>query len=159
MAELVKAASDSPGVIAPPPLIYLGGLAVGIVLHWLKPLPFVPENLALLLGVAFILISIALVVTAVRTFIKAKTNIDVRKPTTSIVSTGPYHYTRNPIYLSMALLTIGIGIWVNTIWILVALVPVLLVIQFGVIAREETYLTKKFGEEYLWYKANVRRWL
>ena len=155
----VETKSDSPGVIAPPPLIYLGGLAMGVVLHWLKPLPFVPENLALPLGVAFILISIALVVTAVRAFIKAKTNIDVRKPTTSIMSTGPYHYTRNPIYLSMALLTIGIGIWVNTIWILVALVPVLLVIQFGVIAREETYLTKKFGEEYLRYKASVRRWL
>ena len=150
---------DSPQVIAPPPLIYLGALAVGIILHWLKPMPFLPENLALPLGIVIIAVSVVLVVSAFRAFIKAKTNIDVRKPTTSIVSTGPYHFTRNPIYLSMTLLVIGIALWVNTLWILITLILTLLIIQFGVIVREEAYLTKKFGEEYLRYKALVRRWL
>ncbi len=151
--------SDSPQVIAPPPLIYLSGLAVGITLDLLNPLPFTPDNLALPLGAALIVISIILVVIAIRAFIRAKTNIDVRKPTTSIVSTGPYRFTRNPIYLSMTLFTIGIAIWMNTLWIFITLIPVLLEIQFGVIAREEAYLTKKFGKEYLHYKSKMRRWL
>ena len=150
---------DSPQVIAPPPLIFLGGLAIGITLHWLKPLPFLPENVPLPLGVALIAISVLLVVTAIRAFIKAKTNIDVRKPTTSIVVTGPYRFTRNPIYLSMALLVLGIAVWMNESWILMALLPVLMLIRFGVIAREEAYLTEKFGAEYLEYKSKVRRWL
>ena len=151
--------SDSSQVIAPPPLIYLSGLAVGIVLHWLNPLPFLPNGFALPLGVAIIAVSVVLVALAFRAFIRAKTNIDVRRPTTSIVRTGPYCFSRNPIYLSMTLLTIGIAIWVNTLWIIIALVPVLLVVRFGVIAREEAYLTKKFGDEYLRYKVKVRRWL
>jgi protein-S-isoprenylcysteine O-methyltransferase Ste14 len=83
----------------------------------------------------------------------------VRKPTTSIVSTGPYRFTRNPIYLSMTLLAVGIAVLANTIWILVMLAPVLFVMQFLVIAREESYLTRKFGEEYLRYKSKVRRWI
>ena len=151
--------NDSPQVIAPPPLIYLSGFTVGIVLHLLKPLPFLPKNLVLPLGVVLIVISIMLVITAMREFIKAKTNIDVRKPTTSIVSTGPYQFTRNPIYLSMTLLVLGIAVWVNTLWILITLVLVLLIMQFGVIAREEAYLVKKFGGEYLQYKTKVRRWM
>ena len=151
--------NDSPQVIAPPPLIYLSGLTVGIVLHLLKPLPFLPKNLVLPLGVVLIVISIMLVITAMREFIKAKTNIDVRKPTTSIVSTGPYQFTRNPIYLSMTLVVVGIAVWVNTLWILITLVLVLLVMQFGVIAREEAYLVKKFGDEYLQYKTKVHRWM
>ncbi|MFA4818996.1 MAG: isoprenylcysteine carboxylmethyltransferase family protein [Patescibacteria group bacterium] len=151
--------SDSPQVIAPPPFIYLGGIAVGFILHLIKPLSFLPKNFALPLGVVLIVISVLLVVTAIRTFIRAKTNIDVRKPTTSIVSVGPYRFTRNPIYLSMALLTIGIAVWANALWILITLVPVLLVMQFAVILREEDYLTRKFGGEYLQYKTRVRRWI
>ncbi|MEK7506376.1 MAG: isoprenylcysteine carboxylmethyltransferase family protein [Patescibacteria group bacterium] len=150
---------DSPQVIALPPLIYLTGLATGIVLHLLKPLPFLPKNLALPFGVVIIAISVVLIALSFRAFIRAKTNIDVRKPTTSIVSAGPYRFSRNPIYLSMTLLVLGIAIWIDMLWILVALVPALLVMRFGVIAREESYLTRKFGEEYLQYKSKVRRWL
>ena len=102
------ATSDSPQVIALPPLIYLGGLAAGVVLHLLKPLPFLPENLALPMGVALIVISILLAATAIRGLVRAETNIDVRKPATRIVVGGPYRFTRNPMYLSMALLVLGI---------------------------------------------------
>ncbi len=157
--EEATSTSDSPRIIAPPPLIYVGGLTIGIILHWLKPLPFVPGNLALPLEAIFIAVSVVLFVTALRTFAKAKTNVDPRKPTTRIVSTGPYRFSRNPIYLSMTLLSVGIALWVNTLWMLIILVPVLLIMQFGVIAREETYLTRKFGEEYLRYTSNVHRWL
>lgn len=151
--------NDSSDVIALPPSIYLSGLAAGVVLHWLKSVPFLPENLTLLLGVALIVISIVLVVTAMCAFAEAKTNIDVRKPTTSIIATGPYRFSRNPIYLSMALLVLGIAVLVNALWILITLVSVLLVIRFRVIAREENYPTRKFGEEYLQYKSKVRRWM
>lgn len=151
--------NDSPGVIAPPPLIYLSGLAVGIILQWFKPVAFLSEKFAVPLGVALIIISVALVVTAMHAFVKAKTNIDVRKPTTSIVASGPYRFSRNPIYLSMTLLVLGIATWVNTVWILVTLLPILLIIRLGVIAREEAYLTRKFGEDYLQYKVRVRRWI
>lgn len=155
----INLTSDSPQVIAPPPLIYLTGLVVGIILDRINPLPFLQENLTLPLGASLIVISIILVATAFSAFKKAKTNIDPRKPTTSIINTGLYRFTRNPIYLSMTLLILGIAIWVNTLWILVMLVPVLLVMQFGVVTREETYLTKKFGEEHLRYKSRVRRWI
>ena len=151
--------SDSPKVIALPPFIYLGGLAAGVVLHLFKPLPFFPENLALPMGVALIVLSILLGATAIRGFVRAETNVDVRKPATRIVVDGPYRFTRNPIYLSMTIFVIGVAIWLNTLWVLIALIPTLLVIQFGVIRREEIYLAKKFGEEYLRYKAKVRRWL
>ena len=151
--------SDSPQVIAPPPFIYLGGIMVGFILQLVKPLSFLPKDLALPLGAALMVISIIFVTALFRVLKRAKTNVDVRKPTTSIVSAGPYRFTRNPIYLSMTLFTIGIAIWVNTIWILITLVPVLLVMQFGVISREESYLARKFGEEYLRYKSKVRRWL
>lgn len=150
---------DSPQVIALPPVIYLSGLAVGVTLDWLKPMPFLPEKFALPLGVAAIAVSVVLVLVAMRAFIKAKTNIDVRKATTSIVTTSIYRFTRNPIYLSMTLLVLGIAVWLNTLWILVTLVPVLLVVQFGVIEHEEAYLTRKFGEEYVRYKSKVRRWV
>ncbi|MBI1755074.1 isoprenylcysteine carboxylmethyltransferase family protein [Candidatus Azambacteria bacterium] len=151
--------SDSPQVIAPPPSIYLIGIGIGVVLDWLKPLPFLAENVVVPPGAVIIAISVIFIVAAFREFIKAKTNIDVRKPTTSIVSAGPYRFSRNPIYLSMTLLTIGIAVLANTLWIFVMLVPILFTIQFGVIMREEAYLTKKFGEEYLRYKARVRRWI
>ena len=157
--DKTTATSDSPQVIALPPLIYLGGLAAGVVLHLLKPLPFLPENLALPVGLALIVISIILAIVAIRGFVRAETNVAVRRPATRIVVGGPYRFTRNPMYLSMALLVLGIAFWLNTLWILVALIPTLLIIQFGVIQREEAYLAKKFGEEYLRYKAEVRRWL
>ncbi|TPW16569.1 MAG: hypothetical protein FD130_1006 [Halothiobacillaceae bacterium] len=152
-------APDSPQVITLPPFIYLGGLAVGVILHLLKPWPFFPESLAVSSGMVLIVTAILLAITAIRGFIHAATNIDVRKPATCIVVTGPYRFTRNPMYLAMTLLVVGIAIGFNALWILVTLIPTLLVIQFWVIRREEAYLTKKFGEEYLRYKAKVRPWL
>ncbi len=151
--------SDSPQVIAPPPFIFLSGIVVGVILNLVKPAPFIPENLTLPLGVALIIVAVFLVATAIRAFRKAGTNVDVRKPAIHIVANGPYRLTRNPIYLSMVILVLGITVWVNTLWMLALLVPVLLIVQLGVIKREEAYLERKFGQDYLTYKAKVRRWL
>lgn len=159
LKQTTEPRNDSPGVVAPPPFIYLGGLVMGTLLHWLKPMSFLPENLTLPLGILVIVSSILLVVSSFREFTKAKTNIDVRKPTTSIVRNGPYRFTRNPIYVSMTLFTVGVAIGMNALWILITLIPVLFIMHVGVIAREEAYLTKKFGNEYLTYKSEVRRWI
>ena len=151
--------SDSPQAITLPPFIYIGGLVAGLFLHWLAPLPFLPERLAWPIGTALIAMSLMLIITAMRALREAKTNVDVRKPTTRIVVGGPYRFSRNPIYLAMTLFSVGVAAFFNELWILFMLVPMLLVLHFGVIVREEAYLTKKFGEEYIRYQANVRRWL
>jgi len=152
-------ASDSPRVIAPPPLIYLGGLILGLLLHYEKPLEFIPDSLSLLLSVILIAVSVVLVTTSIKFFAKAHTNVDVRKPTTSIVASGPYSFSRNPIYLALTFLYLGVTIWINDLWLLGMLIPVMLTIRYGVIKREEAYLEKKFGETYTQYKKSVRRWL
>ena len=90
---------------------------------------------------------------------RAGSNVPTRLPTTIIVETGPYRFTRNPIYLGMVLGLIGLAIAFNSLWPLMTLVPFALVIRYGVIAREEAYLERKFGDVYRHYRARVRRWL
>jgi len=85
--------------------------------------------------------------------------VQTSEPTTTIVDTGPYRFTRNPIYLAMLLGLIGLAIALNSLWLLLTLVPFVLVIRYGVVAREEAYLERKFGEDYRRYRARVRRWL
>lgn len=155
----MKSEKDSPQVIAPPPLIFLAGIIGGFVIDSYIPMPFVPEAYDLPLGMVLIAISVALMFWSVSTFNKAGTNVDVRKPTTKIVSDGPYAYSRNPIYLSMALFAIGCAIWLNSLWIFTGLGAALVVMHYGVILREETYLAKKFGKKYTEYQGKVNRWM
>ena len=150
---------DTPKVIAPPPLIFLGGLLIGILLKVFWPISVLPDTLQLPFGL--ILISIALMIfgLSIREFVKAQTEVNPYKPTTSIISTGPYRFSRNPLYLALTLIYLGIGSWLDNIWILLLLVPILTIMQVGVIYREERYLENKFGEDYLNYKNKTRRWL
>ena len=90
---------------------------------------------------------------------KADTRVETNKPTTTIVANGPYRFTRNPIYIGMFLGQTGLAIGLDNLWVLAALVPFYLVIRYGVVAREEAYLERKFGDVYLGYKSRVRRWL
>jgi protein-S-isoprenylcysteine O-methyltransferase Ste14 len=92
-------------------------------------------------------------------FRAAGTPVPARKPTTTIVRTGPYRFSRNPIYLAFSVFQLGIAIWANSVWLLATLVGAVALIHFVVIPREEHYLEKKFGAQYLDYKASVRRWL
>jgi protein-S-isoprenylcysteine O-methyltransferase Ste14 len=150
---------DAPGVVAPPPLIYLGGLAIGFGLDALLPSASLPDALAWALGGALVLGGLALAGSFVAAFRRAHTPVDVRKAATTIVTTGPYRLTRNPGYLGMALAYAGIAVLSEALWAFVPLVAVLIVVDRGVIAREERYLEGKFGEDYLRYKARTRRWL
>jgi protein-S-isoprenylcysteine O-methyltransferase Ste14 len=130
-----------------------------LLIHRALPVPVLPETLADWIGVVFVLASIPIAITAFRAMIRAQTSFDPRKPTTAIVSEGPFHYSRNPMYISLTLLYLGVSLLINALWILLLVVPLLVVIRYGVIAREEAYLERKFGDEYLRYKARVRRWI
>ncbi|MDP6260049.1 MAG: isoprenylcysteine carboxylmethyltransferase family protein [Rhodospirillales bacterium] len=151
--------NDNPGVIAPPPLIFIAGLIVGFALDFFWPVPLVPMEIRIYAGGFIILISFVTAIWMMRLFIKARTNLDVRKPTHKIVTSGPFRWTRNPAYLSLSLLVLGIAIVADSIWVLLLLVVVMIVTHYKVILREEAYLEQKFGVEYLEYKASVRRWV
>ena len=154
-----QAAHDNPGVLARPPLIYLCSILIVLALQFVWPLKVLPAPLEATLGGSLILVAIVLFTLSVRQFLAAGTAIQTHRPTTTILRTGPYRLSRNPIYLSFTLLYIGIGVWVNSAWLLGILIPTLVVISYGVIAKEERYLAQKFGDEYLRYKTSVRRWL
>lgn len=151
--------SDNAGVITIPPIIYLVGLFLGLLLHYLYPVKCLPAAISVWSGVLLILISVPMALSAFLAFRRAGTSPDVHKPTTAISVDGIYRFSRNPMYVSLALLYLGIACWVNSLWILLLLVPVLVVVDQGVIKREERYLEKKFGDEYLRYKSQVRRWI
>lgn len=139
--------------------MYLISLVVGVLVQLAAPLPFVPRTLAVPLGASLVVVAIALFSFSVAKFRAAGTPVPARKPTTAIVRTGPYRFSRNPIYLAFSVFQVGIAIWVNSLWLLATLAAALALIHYVVIPREEQYLERRFGAEYLDYKASVRRWL
>lgn len=155
----MKTNNDNPNVIAPPPLIFLSGLSLGGIVSWFQPFPFLPKTISIVLGILLIVAGIGAIAMIWRQMHAAKTNIEPWKPTNKILDTGFYGYSRNPIYLAMILIYLGVSCLFNSIWFLPFLPVALLVIRFGVILREEKYLESKFGEDYLSYKSKVRRWI
>ena len=154
--------NDTPnnaGVIAPPPLIYGGTLGAGLLAKALLPATFLPRGVTRTLGVPLTGAGLLLFISSLRTLRRAETDVRTYKPTTSIVTEGPYRFTRNPIYLGLTLVYGGITALANSPWNALLLPFVLTVMQRGVIQREERYLERVFGEEYLQYKARVRRWI
>lgn len=157
--EVQPEKKDNPGVIALPPLILIAFIGLGVILHNLFPLHFIHGPLRTIIGAIFLAYSFLVMSLAVLQMRKAGTNIDVRKPTTAIVTDGIYRFTRNPMYVSMALLLIAISVLISNIWIFILTPAFIIVIQKGVIEREERYLEKKFGSEYMDYKNRTRRWI
>jgi protein-S-isoprenylcysteine O-methyltransferase Ste14 len=150
---------DNSGVRFPPPLLYAIPLGIGLLIQRFYPVAILPRGIALVPGVLLVALGLALVAVAMASFFRARTSPIPIKPTTAIVATGLYRFTRNPMYLGLALLYLGITLWVDTLWPLLFLPLVLFTVQRTVIAREERYLEAKFGEEYQSYKARVRRWI
>ena len=151
---------DTAQVIIRPPLAW--GLAViaGLALNWLVPLPFLPADLpADWLGAVVFVLALALFAWAIVTITRAGSSVPTNRPTTAIVESGPYRFTRNPIYLGMFLGLIGVAIAFDNFWLLMMLVPFALVIRYGVVVREEAYLERKFSDVYRGYLSRVRRWL
>jgi len=149
---------DTPGLIARPPLIYLSAMVAGLVLQRLWPVAVVPEAWEAPLGAPLILAAVLVFLLSVAAFRRAGTPIQSVRPTTRLVQTGPYRFSRNPIYLAFTSLHLGVGFWVNSAWLFGTLLLTLLLMSYGVIAREERYLERNFGDEYVRYKAAVRRW-
>ena len=154
--------SDNPGLIAPPPLIYAGSLLVGLLLNLLLPVKLLPKrrrSVSVITGAASAGLGFIVARAAFQQMRRAKTNINPTQPTTVIVTEGPYSLTRNPIYVALTLLYAGIALLFNSFWAMLLLPFVLVIMNLGVIEREERYLEGKFGEVYLSYKRRVRRWL
>jgi len=153
-------ATDTANVIIRPPLAWGIAVIAGLALNWFLPLPFLPAALpAGWLGALVFALALALFAWAIVTITSAGSNVPTNRPTTTVVESGPYYFTRNPIYLGMFLGLIGLAIAFDNLWLLLMLAPFALVIRYGVVAREEDYLERKFGDVYRRYRSHVRRWL
>jgi protein-S-isoprenylcysteine O-methyltransferase Ste14 len=150
---------DHADVRIPPPLIYVAGFVLGLVLERFLPvsvLPKIPSRVAAALCIA---VGATIAVWSVGLFHRERTSFVPIKPTTTLVIYGPYHFTRNPMYLGLVCIYAGLALWFEAFWALILLPVVMVLIRQYVIIREEQYLERKFGDEYLRYKARVRRWI
>lgn len=155
-------APDHANVVIKPPLLFVAALALGCLLS--ATIPIGPgigaaNALALIVGFGFAVIGFGIVALAIRTFARADTPIKPDEPSTALVIDGPYRFTRNPIYIGLVLAYFGFAIMLTSLWVLLLLVPVLAILQRGVVEREEAYLQGKFGDAYRAYQARVPRWL
>ena len=150
---------DRPGVLAPPPLLFAVVLAVGVLLEWALPVADLPTTPALAIGAALFAAGSALGIWFLGTFRGAGTPVDVSKPTERIVTWGPFRLTRNPGYVSLTVMYAGLAIAAESIWAIILLPAVVHLVRHTVIEREERYLERKFGDEYLSYKMRTRRWV
>jgi len=150
------------GVIARPPLLFLAALLLGLACDHLLPLPFaVPEAdlVHWIIGGCLILTGVALATAGICNLSRAATPVPTNEPTRALVTTGIHGWTRNPIYLGFFLVYGGIGVAARSPWALILTLPLAITIRYGVVAREEAYLERRFGDAYRDYKARVRRWL
>lgn len=142
-----------------PPFVYLAAILSGAGLDLVRPLRWLPAAAGVWVGAPLVLFSLALFFASTRQFKVAGTPVPGNKPTTAIVQSGPYRFSRNPIYLAFSVLVLGIACWLNSVWLLGTLAAAVSLMSLVVIPREERYLEHRFGAEYLDYKAKVRRWL
>lgn len=151
--------ADTAGVRVPPPLIFFVPLAVGLLLsHW-APTEYVDPSVAHWTGGALIAIGLAVALSAVYNFGRAGTNLRPDRPSSALVRTGPYRFTRNPMYLSMTIVYLGVALMMQSVWSFLLLPLVIALIQTQVIRREEAYMERRFGAEYVRFKRKVRRWI
>ena len=151
--------ADSPGVVVFPPLLFGAALALGLVLHSIWPAHPLPSLHARAAGLALLAASALLARSGEAAMKRAGTSIRPDQPTLALVSDGPFRFTRNPLYVALTGVYVGLALLLNALWPLLLLIPVLGVLRWGVVAREERYLEAKFGEPYRAYKARVRRWI
>lgn len=142
-----------------PPLPSLLGVIAGLFCYWLWPLQIGPYAYVLPIGILLVGLLIVLLVALTRAFKRHNTPADPSKETIAIINTGPFRFSRNPAYVSVAILQAAIGFFFNNAWIILFVIPAMIAIQHVVILREEAYLEAKFGDEYMKYKSQVRRWL
>ena len=147
----------NPGLLRPP-IVFLCAILVGIALNRVWPLHFLSPGIRLL-GPLVTACAVVLFLLSYREFRRAGTSVQGSRRSTVIVRTGPYRFSRNPIYLAFILFVLGLSVWLNNAWLLVTLVPAVGLIAMVVIPREERFLERNFNDQYSSYKARVRRWL
>ncbi len=150
---------DHPEVVFFPPLIPASVLIVMLLLHRFWPLQISMKPVAFALGGILCLVGIGCTAWGRITLVKARTNVSPLKPTTALVTGGPFRFTRNPLYVGVSTLLLGISLLIGTWWGVIVLLPALLVLHYGVVLREERYLEQKFGDSYISFKRSVRRYL
>jgi len=150
-------AGPNPGLLRPP-IIFLCAILLGIGLNLAWPLHFLSPSVRWL-GPLVTACAVVVFLLSYREFRRAGTSVQGSKRSTVIVRTGPYRFSRNPIYLSFILFVLGLSLWLNNVWLLVTLVPAVGLIAMVVIPREERFLERNFNDQYSSYKAQVRRWL
>jgi protein-S-isoprenylcysteine O-methyltransferase Ste14 len=150
---------DNAGVVIFPPLLYFITLIVSITISYLFPYNIFPAHFAIPIGAILSIAGFTLLLLGARTFVKNKNPVNPAASTQLIITIGIYQYTRNPMYLGLTIMYLGISMLLNAWSSLVLILPLLRIVQKGIIEREEKYLTRKFGNEYLNYKSKVRRWL
>jgi protein-S-isoprenylcysteine O-methyltransferase Ste14 len=161
LAESGSQRQDSPGIEAwRPAALQVSSILLGLVIHafWPVEIPLAAEfgGIAIVLFLGFSFLTAAL---SFREFARAKTSVRPDRRANALIRTGPFTYSRNPLYVAVASLILGIGVWVNSVWIWAMVAPLVLVMNTAVIIREETHLEQRFGQEYIDYKKAVRRWL
>jgi protein-S-isoprenylcysteine O-methyltransferase Ste14 len=150
---------DRPGVPIAPPLLFVLPIVASLALEWFVPTSFMHGALRWIVGVLIFVAGVALNVVGFITQKRAGTDPIPFNPSTRIVAHGLYRFTRNPMYIGFALCTFGLAVLVDSAWVLLAVPVGLVLIHRIVVTREELYLERKFGEEYLTYKRRVRRWI
>lgn len=147
-------------IFAPPPLLYLSTIAIGCASQIYSPHP-ITSSVPISLGIGGLLfvLSVFLARWSFITMRKIGTSGNPRETSTALAIDGPFRISRNPIYVAMTGMYLGISFLANALWLLVLLLPLLFIMHWGVILREERYLARQFGKAYLEYKSTVRRWL
>jgi len=148
-----------PGLKFPPPLLPLTLIGIGYLADVYLPLPINEYSALWLTGLIVVVAALCLAAIVLIQFLRAKTHIEPWQPTTFMIQSGIFRYSRNPIYLSFCFATLGCGLMLNSWWVIAAVLPLIYLLQQLVIRHEESYLQQKFGETYLAYKRRVRRWL
>jgi protein-S-isoprenylcysteine O-methyltransferase Ste14 len=148
-----------PGLKFPPPLLPLSVIGIGYLTDLYLPMPINEGSGLWLTGLVLLIASACLAIIAVLQFSRAKTHLEPWQPTTFVIQSGIFRYSRNPIYLAFCIVTLGCGLMLNSWWGLAAVLPLVFLLQQLVIRHEETYKEQKFGEAYLAYKRRERRWL
>jgi len=156
----IPPSADHPGVILRPPFLFAGTFVAGLVIGLIAPLALFEDAAIRWAGAAgAVVLGLGLAAGGMTLFRRAGTNVQTHMPSTTVVTTGLYRLSRNPIYLGLAALYLGLAFAANSGWAVILLLPLMAVMRYGVIAREERYLEAKFGDDYRAYKARVRRWL
>ncbi len=154
---------DNPGVVMLPPLIWLIAIAASVILELLVPIAFLPvpglASWSSWLGALLFMAGLWVSISGNREFVRSGTNVNPYQPALKLVTTGPYRFTRNPMYLGMVIVLAGIVLAFSLEMGVVVLVLFALVLHYGVVRREERYLTRKFGAPYEDFLRRTRRWV